>query len=140
MGPNRCGKTSLVRCLNEDESPLKRTQDMIYGLRTIDVPGSYLEIPWMYKHLIAASQDASHILMLLDQSSGREVYSPGFAKVFRCPVFGVITKCDLNPEQEDACVRQLRRAGVPEPYYRISTVDQTGIDLLKADLIQKEER
>lgn len=139
IGPSGCGKTALVNALNDYEGPLRKTQDLIYGKRTMDVPGSYLENAWMYKHLIAASQDASHILILVDQSKCTDVYSPGFAKVFRCPVIGVIMKCDLCNENEQQCIRQLQRIGISEPYYRVSAVTGEGVQTLKEYLF-KEER
>lgn len=86
IGPTNCGKTTLVNALNDYNGPLRKTQDIIYGKNTIDVPGSYVENTWMYKHLIATAQDASHILILVDQSKCVDVYSPGFAKAFKCPV------------------------------------------------------
>ena len=33
IGPSRCGKTTLVRALEEDGRPLRRTPDLIYGKR-----------------------------------------------------------------------------------------------------------
>ena len=86
IGPSRCGKTTLVRALEEDGRPLRRTPDLIYGKRTMDCPGSYVENADMYKHLIAASQDASHVLILVDQSRPVDIYSPNFARVFTKPV------------------------------------------------------
>ena len=62
IGPGRSGKTTLVQALNEEQGKIRRTADMIYGKNTIDVPGSYIENAWMYKHIIAAAQDASHAL------------------------------------------------------------------------------
>lgn len=141
IGPSHSGKTTLVNALNDYDGPLRRTPDLIYGKKTIDVPGSYLENPWMYKHVIAAAQDASHILLLVDQSKGNAIpYSPGFAKVFNCPVLGVLTKCDLAPENEAACLQQLEQTGVKEPYYRISVPQGIGIDALKKELFEKEEK
>jgi len=139
IGPSRCGKTTLVNALNNYDGPLKRTPDMIYGKNTIDVPGSYIENSWMYKHVIAAAQDASHVLILVDQSNCNEIYSHGFAKSFRCPVIGVITKCDLIPENEEKCLRQLKNIGVSEPYFNISFPMGTGIDALKKYLFEKGE-
>ena len=139
IGPSRCGKTTLVNALNNYDGPLKRTPDMIYGKNTIDVPGSYIENSWMYKHIIAAAQDASHVLILVDQSNCNEIYSHGFAKSFRCPVIGVITKCDLIPENEEKCLRQLKNIGVSEPYFNISFPMGTGIDALKKYLFEKGE-
>ncbi len=136
IGPSRCGKTTLVNALNNYDGKLRRTQDMIYGPNTIDVPGSYIENTWMYKHIIAAAQDASHVLILVDQSRCTEVYSHGFAKAFRCPVIGVITKSDLMPENEELCLRQLKMIGVTEPYFHISFPTGTGIDALKEYLFE----
>ncbi|WP_312095373.1 EutP/PduV family microcompartment system protein [Aminipila sp.] len=132
IGPTRCGKTTLVNELNNYDGPLRKTQDTIYGEKTIDIPSSYVAIPWMYKHLIATAQNAaSHILLLVDQSNPVEIYSPGFAKVFRCPVIGVISKCDLKPENEEVCLRQLKQIGVSEPYFKISVPEGIGIEALK---------
>jgi len=140
IGPSHCGKTSLVNMLNDYDGPLRKTQDMIYGVNTIDVPGSYIENPWMYKHLIAAAQDASHVLILVDQSRCSNMYSPGFAKAFRCPVIGVITKIDLMPENEELCLRQLTNIGVSEPYYKISVPSGVGIFALKEYLFNFEKK
>lgn len=139
IGPTHCGKTTLVNALNDYEGPLRKTQDMIYGKNTIDVPGSYIENPWMYKHLIAAAQDASHILILVDQSNCTDVYSPGFGKVFNCPVIGVIAKSDLMPENEAECLRQLKMIGASEPYFKISVPKGIGIEALKNYLFEKEK-
>lgn len=131
IGPTGSGKTTLVNALNGEDIPLRKTQNIIYKDKTIDVPGAYLENAWMYKHLIAAAQDASHVLILVDQSRRDDVYSPGFAKVFRCPVAGVITKSDLGPENEALAVQKLKRLGVEEPYFKISLPEGTGIEELK---------
>ena len=140
VGPTNCGKTTLANLLNDYEGPLRKTQDIIYGKNTIDVPGSYIENAWMYKHVIAAAQDASHVLMLVDQSRPSDVYSPGFAKVFRCPVIGIINKADLMPENEEFCIRQLRLLGIAEPYYKLSTKNGTGISALKEQLFENREK
>ncbi len=139
IGPANCGKTTLVNALNDYDGKLKKTQDIIYGKNTMDVPGSYIENAWMYKHIIAAAQDASHILILVDPTKSAEVYPPGFAKAFRVPVIGVIMKCDLPDGNEELSLRQLNRIGVSEPYYRISSQDETTIAALKELLFEKKE-
>jgi Ethanolamine utilization protein len=140
IGPTNCGKSTLVKELNDSTSPVRKTQDIIYAKNTIDIPGAYLESAWMYQHIIAAAQDASHVLIMIDQSKCTEVYSPGFAKVFGCPVVGVINKCDLVPENEEFCMQQLKRIGVREPYYRISCLNGTGIPLLKNYLFETSRK
>lgn len=131
IGPTGCGKTTLARTLNDSNEPVRRTQDIIYQKNTMDVPGAYLENAWMYKHLIAASQDAFCILLMIDQSKAMQVYAPGFAKAFHCPVIGIISKADLLPENQELCIRQLKSIGVKEPYYKISISDQNKVKELK---------
>lgn len=133
MGPTGSGKTTLCHAFNEEDRPLRKTQDMIFGKYTIDVPGSYLDSPWMYKHLISAAQNnASQIVMLVDATSKREVYSPGFAKVFTCPVTGVITKCSPEETHAKKCEEQLKKIGVNKPWFYISSKDdEVGIEKLK---------
>lgn len=112
---------------------------MIYGKRTMDCPGSYVENADMYKHLIASSQDASHVLILVDQSRPIDIYSPNFARVFTKPVVGVITKVDLMPENEESCMRQMRLIGVEEPIFKVSVPKGIGIAALKEYLFGPAE-
>jgi ethanolamine utilization protein EutP len=138
VGPTGCGKTALVNAFNNVVEPLKRTQNIVYGEKTIDVPGSYIENASMYCHLIATAQTASHVLLLVDQSRGIEVYPPGFAKPFTCPVLGVVTKTDLMPENTQLCIRQLKRIGISEPYFWVSVSDGTGVAALKEHLFGRQ--
>ncbi|AFM02455.1 ethanolamine utilization protein [Desulfitobacterium dehalogenans ATCC 51507] len=135
VGPTQAGKSSLANILNDTSRPLKKTQDVIYGRNTIDTPGSYIENPSMYKYLIATAQTASHVLLLIDSSRPVEVYPPGFAKTFTCPVIGVMTKIDLEPENAPLCTQQMQSIGVSGPYFRISLTDNTGVGELKEHLL-----
>ena len=139
VGPTQSGKSTLTNVLNDSTRPLKKTQDVIYGINTIDTPGSYIENASMYKYLIATAQTASHVLMLVDQSRLTEVYPPGFAKTFTCPVIGVITKLDLAPENANLCIQQLKRIRIIEPYFWISLKENTGVEALKQYLLGKQE-
>ncbi|WP_350343927.1 EutP/PduV family microcompartment system protein [Proteinivorax tanatarense] len=140
VGPRRSGKTTLVNALNNYEGPLRRTQDVIYGEKTIDVPSSYIENPRMYKYIIAMSQDASHLLLLIDQSKCQNIYSPGFAKPFKCPVIGVVTKSGLQPENESLCYKQFEQIGVEKPYFKISSPQCKGIKELKEHLCKQGKK
>ena len=136
IGPKGCGKTTLVNLINDYDGPLRKTQDTIYTDLTIDVPSAYIENAWMYKHIIALAQDSWVILLLLDQSRPTEVYSHGFARNFRCPVVGVITKSDLKPENRETCLKQFKFIGVREPYFEICVPEGKGIDELKEYLLE----
>lgn len=140
VGPTRSGKTTLVNELNGFSGKLKKTQDIIYGQNTIDVPGSYIENRWMYKHLITISQDASHILLLMDQSKSDTVYPPRFAQSFRCPVIGVISKGDLMVDNWEFCCKQLQQAGVLQPYYKVSVPKGIGLEALREKLFLSHKK
>lgn len=122
IGPGKSGKTTLAAWL-EDSSDIRRVQNMVYRKNTLDTPGAYLESPWMHHHLIAAAQDASCVVMTADAKGKREVYPPGFAKAFRVPVIGVVTRCDLAEGDYKGAVCQLIRAGIQPPFYEISIYD-----------------
>jgi len=138
VGPTQSGKSTLTNVLNDSNRPLKKTQDVIYGKNTIDTPGSYIENAAMYKYLIATAQTASFLLIMVDQSRPTEVYPPGFAKSFTCPVIGVICKIDLAPNNINPCIQQLKRIGIREPFFCISLKDNTGVEALKQYLCSKE--
>ncbi len=139
IGSSGSGKTSLANIINGMSGTARRTQNMVYGEKTLDVPGVYLESPWMHKHLIAAAQDASHVLMLVGQSSCRESYPPGFAKAFRVPVIGVITRSGEKTGNNDWCIRQLKKAGVQEPYYNINLAEKASLVELMEILTERRE-
>lgn len=133
IGPGKSGKTTLAACL-EDSGDIRRVQNMVYRKVTLDTPGAYLESPWMHHHLIAAAQDASCVVMTADAKGKREVYPPGFAKAFRVPVIGVITRCDLAEGDCKGASRQLMRAGIKPPFYEISIHDTESIEKLRSVL------
>lgn len=134
VGAGRSGKTTLANFL-EGGGEIRRIPNMVYRSVTLDTPGPYLESPWMQNHLIAAAQDASCILMLADASGVRQVYPPEFAKAFRVPIFGVITKCDHPDADREAAAKDLMQAGVSPPYYEISVTDPGGMECLKEALL-----
>lgn len=130
LGARGSGKSTLANYLNDLNASPKRTPHIIYGKNTLDVPGSYLESPWMHKHLIAAQQDAFCVLMLCNPMAVKRSYPPGFAKAFRVPVVGVITKSDLDIKHADRCKAELKSAGIEEPYYEISVHEGIGLNQL----------
>ena len=116
----------------------RRTPALVYRGNIMEAPGAYLESPWMRHHLIAAAQDAFCVLMLVDFMGKRDIYPPGFAKVFRQPVLGVVTKCRLIQADDGRlghCRKQLARAGVREPYLITSVVDGIGLEALSREVM-----
>ncbi len=123
MGPEKSGKTTLASLLEDEEVKIRRIPNMVYRKNTIDTPGAYLESPWMHNHLIAAAQDASCIVMVADAAGKKRAYPPGFAKAFRVPIVGVVTRCDMPGADVRTAEKQLIEAGAPLPIYFISIND-----------------
>ncbi len=130
MGAGRCGKTTLAVFL-EGSGSIRRIPNMVYRPVTIDAPGAYLESPWMHSHLIATAQDACCIVMMADTTKRRFVYPPEFAKAFRIPIFGVMTKGDLDEADRTIAMQDLLQAGVKPPYYEINGLEPESMKNLK---------
>lgn len=131
IGARKSGKTTLSDWINGTKGAVNRAANIRYDKWTIDIPGAYLECPWMHCHLISAAQDAFCVLMLVDQSYPKEVYPPGFAKSFRMPVLGVITKSDQHMERRGLSTQQLKRAGIAPPYYCVTKEEENFLELKK---------
>ena len=132
MGSAGSGKTTLAFLLEPEPFLIRRTPQLVYRQTTIDSPSAYLESPWMRHHLIAAAQDASCVLMLVSADKTRTVYPPGFARVFRVPVLGIITRAESCPDGVAAAEKELSRTGISEPYYKaeLTREDSEGLQIL----------
>lgn len=139
IGPRASGKTALANILNGDAVSKRRAQDTIYGKETLEAAGAYLENTWMYRCLIALSQDAWCILVLVSAADRADAYSPGFATTFRQPVIGVITHSDVAPDGVTEASQQLAKIGVKPPYFPISTATGDGVEALLAHLATLKE-
>lgn len=119
VGPTQSGKSTLANMLNGEDKPLRRTQDTVFGKEAIDVPASYIENR-TYKHLIALAQNSADcVVLIVNQDKPTAEYSPGFSRVFTCPVIGVISKAGRNMQNREYCKNQLRRSGINPPYFLI---------------------
>lgn len=123
VGPEKSGKTTLASLLEDKAVKMQRIPSMMYRKNTLDTPGAYLESPWMRNHLIAAAQDASCVVMVADAAGKKRAYPPGFAKAFRVPIIGVVTRCDLPDADIRGAEKQLIEAGIPPPIYVVSVSD-----------------
>ncbi len=135
IGAERCGKTSLVNLINGIDEPPKRRQDIIFTDKTIDVPAAYLENRYYNKHVVTISQDASCVLVLVNQSDPKIVYSHGFVNALMCDnKLGVITYADRDIQNRKKCEEQLKSCDLQPPFFNINAKNKLGIDELKQHL------
>lgn len=115
VGPAKSGKNTIAQTLEEAAEPFSNVANIVYHKKTIVIPDSYLESPWMHKHIIALQQSANGALFLQPAVMQRKSYPPNFAKVFRIPVYGVVTYRDSDSENGcQSAYQQLLEAGVEE--------------------------
>lgn len=127
IGGKQSGKSTVANWLNDENKPLKKRQDAIYGAITIDIPAAYLENTCMYKYIFSLSQTAAIVLFLANGKDERSVYPPNFAKTFSCPVVGLVKSYDTIEEKQKA-EAMLDQAGVRAPYFVFDIED---LELLK---------
>lgn len=96
MGPKNSGKTTIADYIESDVSSTKFYGDIIYRLKTIEIPSNYLENNWLKNIVIMISQNQGFAnILVLNGNNLCHYYSPNFAKVFTKPTLGIITKADL---------------------------------------------
>jgi ethanolamine utilization protein EutP len=134
IGGIGAGKTSLKQILMREQISYHKTQMLDYSQTFIDCPGEYLEIPRFYHVLIDASHQVSEIWAMQDATKRRSFYPPNFAKVFKKPIIGVITKTDLPTANPEMAASYLSYAGIKEPFYSISIIRGEGIEPLRTRL------
>lgn len=115
IGPISSGKSTVANWLNGTNRPLKKTQDVIYGSNTIDVPAAYLENDWMYRYLFSISQTAGKLVCIADGKQEINVYPPNFVKAFNCPSIGLI-KTPATEKEVQKASEYLIAAGINEWY------------------------
>ncbi|WP_334329078.1 EutP/PduV family microcompartment system protein [Companilactobacillus sp. HBUAS59699] len=100
VGPRLSGKATIATYLEQSKVPLRKVDNIVYRKETVTVPDNYLECPWMYNHIIALQQTAKCGLFIQPMKALKNTYPPNFAKVFRIPIFGIITYHDSYTEDD----------------------------------------
>lgn len=136
VGPRESGKLKIANYLEKTNAqPLKKVANIMYYRRTILVPDSYLESPWMHKHVIALQQSAKNGLFLQPVTATRRSYPPNFAKAFRIPILGVVTffeSCEQSALLQ--AKEQLLACGITEKIICVDLADPQAIKELKKHL------
>jgi ethanolamine utilization protein EutP len=138
IGAIGAGKSSLIARLNDSEEEVRKTQTLTYCNSTIDTPGEYLENPFMYKNIIAVSEEADCVIFVQDLNQHRCFYPPGLARSFNKRTVGVITKADGDMSKLSSVLRNFKEMGLDEPYFITSAKTGQGINELKSFLLEKQ--
>lgn len=128
IGRTECGKTTLVQRLNGQALKYEKTQMLGYYDNMLDTPGEYMENRGLYKALIVSSYDCDVIGMVHAIDDERSVFPPSFSSAFTKPAIGIVSKADLEGDEERA-KEMLKEAGAEEIFV-ISSYDNVGIGAL----------
>lgn len=139
IGGIGAGKSSLIARLNDSNEEVRKTQTLTYCNSTIDTPGEYLENPFMYKNIIAVSEEADCVIFVQDLHQIRCMYPPGLARSFNKRTLGVITKADGDLANLPKVLLDFKEIGLEEPYFITSSKTGEGIAELKSFLFRIEQ-
>ncbi|MBG9792531.1 ethanolamine utilization protein EutP [Paenibacillus dendritiformis] len=134
-GSTGSGKTTLCQWLHGQEIAYKKTQAVETFDQAIDTPGECIENRYLYKMLLVSSVDADVIGLVQDCTKEESYFPPAFATMFAKPVIGIVTKTELARTEEDiAQARAFLQAAGAERIFEVSTVENVGVDALRAYL------
>lgn len=83
IGAIGVGKSTLTNALLGKAVPAVKTQTLIYYDWIVDTPGEYTENPFFYKNIMATALEVTHVLYLLDATSGKMIFPLGSVWVFQ---------------------------------------------------------
>lgn len=132
VGASGSGKTTLYQRLESGHLDYDKTQVIEFHRNVIDTPGEYLENRGYYSALHVTSVEADVVALVMDCKSRRNVFPPGFARMFTKEIIGIVTKTDLieDDETDDYAYDALRQTGVNE-IFRISSLKNQNIEELR---------
>lgn len=132
VGPTRAGKSTLIRALEGQSGPARKTQAISYTKFATDTPGEYLENPMYYRVLLPSTMEARWVVFVQDATATRSHYPPNFARGFPGKSVGVITKID-HPRADVARARKLLQAlALTGPLLEVSAYTGQGVPELRA--------
>jgi ethanolamine utilization protein EutP len=130
IGSTGSGKTTLYQRLSSAEVSYDKTQTIEFHSNIIDTPGEYLENRGYYSALQVTSTEADIIAFVMDCTSRRNVFPPGFSRMFTRPVIGIISKLDLVEDDITFAENSLKLAGVKQ-MFKVSSMKNQNVAELK---------
>ena len=101
VGLEGSGKSTICDLIEGESHSRKKTQDLFYRPKTLEVPAAYLENAWMNNIIIMLAQNQGKAnIFILDGSKLESMYSPRYAKAFTKPSLALVTKADLMDQKD----------------------------------------
>ena len=131
IGKVGCGKTTLMQRLSDMEIHYEKTQAVVYTDHFIDIPGEFIDVPFMRHQAINVACDCGLIILLNSATDSQNKVSPNFIYTYNVPTIGVVTKIDDPTANIKRSRRYLEYAGLNQKkIYEVSAFTGEGIDAL----------
>ncbi|UUV98082.1 EutP/PduV family microcompartment system protein [Vagococcus luciliae] len=132
IGPKQSGKREIAQYIEQSQTEIRKVANVLYTEKTMIVPDTYLESPWMHKHIIALQQTASCALFLVPIKSSKVSYPPNFSKIFRVPVVGMITSHGKSYTEKDQkqALNVIEKIGLSKTWYQVDLEKETDVEYL----------
>ncbi|MGX6970024.1 EutP/PduV family microcompartment system protein [Vagococcus bubulae] len=132
IGPKQSGKREIAQYIEQSQTGIKKVANVLYTEKTMIVPDTYLESPWMHKHIIALQQTACCALFLVPIQCSKVSYPPNFSKVFRVPVLGIITnRGEVYTEKEQKqAVNVIDKIGLSKNWNQVDLEKESDLEYL----------
>jgi ethanolamine utilization protein EutP len=131
IGSTGAGKTTLKIVLANSQSPVMKTQAIVFDGPVIDTPGEYMDNPRLYRALLSTAAGVETIIFVQDAARDESAFPPGFARAFPGMTIGVVTKIDLAGSEAEKAERFLEGLALKGPVFKVSSVTGEGMDELK---------
>lgn len=135
IGASGAGKTTLIQALYGKDLEYRKTQSIEVYEDIIDTPGEFLERKQLSHGLTVTAYDADLVVLVDAADSEQFFFPPGYSAMFAVSVIGVVTKCDLANDTENAVFR-LQYAGA-DKIFKVSAFERTGLAQFLAYLQQE---
>lgn len=133
VGRTGCGKTTLIQAIQGKTIAYRKTQAVSFCDTIIDTPGEFVENRRFYSALMASSTSCDIIGFVQDATATNSIFPPKFSSMFNKPVFGIISKTDLEGGNLIRAEKFLRWAGALEIFHT-SSIENIGIKTMLAFL------
>lgn len=138
-GNDGVGKTSLASLIEKRKLNAKKTLDLYFREKTIEVSEGYIENPYLNSALIMVGQNQALVNIFMIDLEKDCHFPPNFAKSFTRPTITLINKIDLYDDYQLKKLRQIGKSIGSDHIFEISIKKGTGVEELRKFIKEIED-
>lgn len=138
-GNDGVGKTSLASLIEKRKLNAKKTLDLHFREKTIEVSEGYIENPYLNSALIMVGQNQALVNIFMIDLEKDCHFPPNFAKSFTRPTITLINKIDLYDDCQLKKLRQIGKSIGSDHIFEISIKKGVGVEKLRKFIKEIED-